>query len=74
MFEIPMMMTNGLPLNMTMTPVLYLVHLRSNGNVSESQIIAASILIMLSVGAINAIVFSLTNRKDKDERRVKKHG
>lgn len=74
MFEIPMMMTNGLPLNMTMTPVLYLVHLRSNGNVSESQIIAASILIMLSVGAINAIVFSLTNRKEKDERRVKKHG
>ena len=74
MFEIPMMMTNGLPLNMTMTPVLCLVHLRSNGNVSESQIIAASILIMLSVGAINAIVFSLTNRKDKDERRVKKHG
>ena len=74
MFEIPMMMTNGLPLNMTMTPVLYLVHLRSNGNVSESQIIAASILIMLSVGAINAIVFSLTNRKDKDERRIKKHG
>ena len=74
MFEIPMMMTNGLPLNMTMTPVLYLVHLRSNGNVSESQIIAASILIMLSVGTINAIVFSLTNRKDKDERRVKKHG
>ena len=74
MFEIPMMLTNGLPLNMTMTPVLYLVHLRSNGNVSESQIIAASILIMLSVGAINAIVFSLTNRKDKDERRIKKHG
>ena len=30
MFEIPMMMTNGLPLNMTMTPVLYLVHLRRN--------------------------------------------
>lgn len=72
MFEIPMLMTNGMPLNSTMTPVLYLIHARANGNVPQSQIIASSILIMLIIGAINAVVFVLTNRKDKDERR-KKH-
>ena len=65
MFEIPMLMTNGQPLNMTMTPVLYLIHARANGNVSQSEIIASSIMIMIFIGAINAIVFGLTNRKKK---------
>lgn len=65
MFEIPMLMTNGQPLNMTMTPVLYLIHARSNGNISQSEIIASSIMIMIFIGAINAIVFALTNRKKK---------
>ena len=65
MFEIPMLMTNGLPLNSTMTPVLYLIHARANGNVSQSEIIASSIMIMIFIGAINAIVFGLTNRKQK---------
>ena len=65
MFEIPMIMTNGQPLNSTMTPVLYLIHARANGNVSQSEIIAASILIMLFIGAINAVVFSVTNKKQK---------
>ena len=65
MFEIPMLMTNGLPLNETMTPVLYLIHVRANGNVSQSEIIASSIIIMIFIGAINAIVFALTNRKEK---------
>lgn len=68
MFEIPMMMTNGQPLNMTMTPVLYLVHARSNGNVSQSEIIASAILIMLVVGAINAVVFSVSNFKKKEAK------
>ncbi len=65
MFEIPMLMTNGQPLNMTMTPVLYLIHARSNGNISQSEIIASSIMIMIFIGAINAVVFALTNRKKK---------
>ena len=68
MFEIPMMMTNGLPLNKTMTPVLYLIHARSNGNVSQSEIIASAILIMLVVGAINAVVFALSNFKKKEAK------
>lgn len=65
MFEIPMIMTNGQPVNATMTPVLYLIHARANGNVSQSEIIASSILIMLFIGAINAVVFGLTNAKNK---------
>ena len=65
MFEIPMLMTNGQPLNKTMTPVLYLIHARANGNVPQSQIIAASIVIMIVIGAINAVVFCVTNRKEK---------
>lgn len=68
MFEIPMLMTNGLPLNSTMTPVLYLIHARANGNVSQSEIIASSIMIMIFIGAINAVVFGLTNMKRKGER------
>lgn len=68
MFEIPMMMTNGLPLNSTMTPVLYLVHARSNGNISQSEIIASAILIMLIVGALNAVVFGLSNAKKKEAK------
>lgn len=67
MFEIPMLMTNGQPLNSTMTPVLYLIHARANGNVSQSEIIASSIVIMIFIGALNAIVFSLSNRKKKGE-------
>lgn len=68
MFEIPMMMTNGRPLKMTMTPVLYLVHSRSDGNISQSEIIASAILIMLVVGAINAVVFSVSNFKKKEAK------
>lgn len=65
MFEIPMLMTNGQPLNKTMTPVLYLIHARANGNIAQSEIIASSIMIMIFIGAINAVVFALTNRKEK---------
>lgn len=70
MFEIPMIMTNGQPLNSTMTPVLYLIHARANGNISQSEIIASSILIMLFIGAINCVVFSLTNAKRKQRSRI----
>ncbi len=70
MFEIPMIMTNGMPLNATMTPVLYLIHARANGNVSQSEIIAASILIMILIASINAAVFALANRKQKGVKKA----
>jgi ABC-type sugar transport system permease subunit len=59
MFEIPMIMTNGQPANQTMTPVLYLIHSRANGNISDSEITAASLLIMLIILVINSTVFYL---------------
>jgi ABC-type sugar transport system permease subunit len=59
------MMTNGQPANQTMTPILYLIHSRSNGNISDGEIYAASILIMVIVGVLNGIVFALSNKKEK---------
>lgn len=67
MFEIPMIMTNGQPANKTMTPVLYLIHSRANGNVSDSEITAASILIMIAILLINSLVFYVMRTKKRDE-------
>ena len=65
MFEIPMIMTNGQPANTTMTPILYLIHSRSNGNISDSEITAAAILIMIIILIINSSIFYLfRTRKD----------
>ncbi len=67
MFEIPMIMTNGQPANRTMTPVLYLIHSRANGNISDSEITAAAILIMIIIMIINSSIFYLF-RTRKEER------
>lgn len=66
MYEIPMMMTNGQPANRTMTPVLYLMHSRSNGNISDSEITAAALIIMVIILLINSTVLSLFRTKKKD--------
>ncbi len=66
MFEIPMIMTNGQPANKTMTPVLYLIHSRANGNISDSEITAASILIMIMILLINSLVFYLMRTKKRN--------
>lgn len=65
MYEIPMIMTNGQPLNKTMTPVLYIMHSRSNGNISDSEITAMAILVMIIILIINSAIFYLF--KDKKE-------
>lgn len=64
MFEIPMIMTNGQPANQTMTPVLYLIHSRSNGNISDSEITAAAILIMIMILIVNSFVFKIFSRRE----------
>ena len=63
MFEIPMIMTNGQPANQTMTPVLYLIHSRANGNISDSEITAAAILIMILILIVNSFVFRIFSRE-----------
>lgn len=65
MYEIPMIMTNGQPLNKTMTPVLYIMHSRSNGNISDSEITAMALLVMIIILIINSAVFYLF--RDKKE-------
>ena len=66
MFEIPMIMTNGQPSNATMVPVLYLIHSRSNGNISDTEITTSAVLIMLIIVAINSSIFYLfRNKKGK---------
>ncbi|MBI9008520.1 MAG: sugar ABC transporter permease [Tenericutes bacterium] len=63
MFEIPMIMTNGQPANTTLTPVLYLIHSRSNGNISDTEITTAAILIMIIIIIINSSIFYLFKNK-----------
>ncbi len=63
MFEIPMIMTNGQPASTTMTPVLYLVHSRSNGNISDTEITTSAILIMVIIIIINSSIFYLFKNK-----------
>ncbi|MFP4177514.1 MAG: carbohydrate ABC transporter permease [Acholeplasmataceae bacterium] len=67
MFEVPMIMTNGQPANQTMTPVLYLIHSRANGNISDSEITAAAILIMVLILIVNSFVFKLFSRRGRWE-------
>ena len=69
MFEIPLVMTNGQPANRTMVPVLYLIHARSNGNVSDGEITAAAILIMIIILVINSAVFTMFRTK-KENREI----
>jgi multiple sugar transport system permease protein len=63
MFEIPMIMTNGQPANTTLTPVLYLIHSRSNGNISDTEITTSAILIMIIIIIINSSIFYLFKNK-----------
>ncbi len=67
MFEIPMIMTNGQPAKQTMTPVLYLVHSRSNGNISDNEITTSAVLIMLIIVAINSAIFYLFRTRKEQE-------
>lgn len=67
MFEIPMIMTNGQPASSTMTPVLYLIHSRSNGNISDNEITTSAILIMIIIIIVNSSIFYLfKNKKGKE--------
>jgi ABC-type sugar transport system permease subunit len=61
-------MTNGGPLYKTMTPVLYIMHSRSNGNISDSEITAMAILVMIIILLINSCVFYLFRDKEEQGR------
>ena len=59
MFELPMMMTGGGPLDSTLTPVLFMYWQKSNPTLTESATMAGCILIMIPIALINILVFKL---------------
>lgn len=59
MFEFPLMMTGGGPLDSTLTPVLFMYWQKSNPTLTQSCVMAGCILIMIPIAAINLIVFKL---------------
>ena len=59
MFELPMMMTGGGPLDSTLTPVLFIYWQKNNPTLTESTVMAGSILIMIPIALINMLVFKL---------------
>lgn len=59
MFELPMMMTGGGPLEQTLTPVLFIFLQKQNPSLQECQIMAGSILIMIPIALINILVFKV---------------
>lgn len=66
MFEIPMMITGGGPVNKTMTPVLYLVN-NFKGDKPQNTVIAGALLVMIVISAINFFVFkTVKSEKSQD--------
>lgn len=65
MYEIPMIMTEGK--ENVITPVLYIMYNRSKGNISDSQITALAILVMIIILLINSLVFYFF--RDKEVKR-----
>jgi len=60
MFELPLMMTGGGPLEKTLTPVLFIYYQKLNSSaLGDSVIMAGSILIMIPIMLINLIVFKV---------------
>ncbi len=68
MFDIPFMMTGGGPLESTLTPVLYLFNNYRNVLQSSSVTIAGALLVMIIIGALNAVVFfTVQSKKAEDD-------
>lgn len=59
MFEFPLMMTGGGPLDSTLTPVLFMYWQKSNPTLTQSCVMAGCILIMIPIASINLLVFKL---------------
>ena len=65
MYEIPMIMTDGT--ENVITPVFYIMLNRSKGDISDSQITALAILVMVIILIINSFVFYFF--RDKEAKR-----
>ena len=66
MLEIPYFITGGGPLEMTLTPALYLFNSFRDINRSPNVTIAGALIIMIVIVIINAITFRLLKSKETD--------
>ena len=59
MFELPMMVTGGGPVNKTMTPILYIYNTFNDFTVDSNIVIAGAILVAILICAINVVIFRI---------------
>ena len=67
MMDVPYMMTGGGPLNMTLTPSLYLFNSFRDPSRPQNATIAGSLLVMTIIVAINVVAFILIRSKKSEE-------
>lgn len=70
MFDIPYLMMNGTggPVNSTLTPMIYIYNNFKSPDYSMGYTVAAALLLMIVIGTLNSIVFTLIgSQKAQDE-------
>ena len=67
MMDVPYMITGGGPLNMTLTPSLYLFNSFRDPGRPQNATIAGSLLVMTIIVAINIVAFKLIRSKKSEE-------
>ncbi|MBP8988969.1 MAG: sugar ABC transporter permease [Clostridia bacterium] len=59
MFDLPYMMTGGGPTNATLTPMMFLYNNFKNQSVNMGYTLAGALLMMIVIGSINSVVFTI---------------
>ncbi len=68
MFDLPYLMTNGGPVNSTLTPMIYIYNNFKSPEYTMGYTVAAALLLMVVIGSLNSIVFTLIgSQKAQDE-------
>ena len=67
MMEIPLIMTEGGPLNETLTPVLYLFNAFRDPSRPANATIAGALIVMLVIMGVNILVFRLLQSKRSED-------
>ena len=68
LFDLPYLMTGGGPVNSTLTPMLYIYNNFKSPEYTMGYTVAAALLLMIVIGALNSIVFTLIgSQKAQDE-------
>lgn len=68
MFDLPYLMTSGGPVNSTLTPMIYIYNNFKSPEYTMGFTVAAALLLMVVIGTLNSIVFTLIgSQKAQDE-------